>query len=88
MLLTEEEAKTKWCPFARRMPYAEAAEASEIDKIGINPDYVDEMRAMYPCIASACMAWRWVEELDKDAPGDEAVFKRERGYCGLAGSAS
>lgn len=58
--MTEDEAKTKWCPHARddgsnRFRFATAAEMRED---GLSADYPAEMAASYPCIASACMAWR------------------------------
>ena len=38
------------------------------------------------CIASACMAWRWVETHVKDADGNLTVVSGDtHGYCGLAG---
>jgi hypothetical protein len=53
MLLTEDAAREKWCPFARD------------DSGGDNPCTVN--RPNYPayqvrCIASDCMAWRWYDE--------------------------
>jgi hypothetical protein len=36
------------------------------------------------CIASNCMAWRWVDEVD-EIHGTVATTKRIRGFCGLAG---
>lgn len=74
--MTEEEAKTKWCFAAKRVPYASAREADEIALRGIDPDYEREMAAQWPCIASACMAWR----TENTADGLYQV-----GYCGLAG---
>lgn len=57
-MITEREAQTKWCPFAKRLPYAGAGDAEEIAMVGINPEYADEMAARFPCIGSRCMAWR------------------------------
>lgn len=53
--MTEEEAKTKWCPFARLGSSTSglgglnrfASPAREADFEGTR------------CIGSACMAWRW-----------------------------
>lgn len=64
-MLTEDEAKTRWCPFAR---YALNAGGVNRWKQSL-PE--DEPHALNPvpwrCIASACMAWRtsWLYD---DAP--------------------
>jgi len=76
--MTEDEAKTKWCPMVR-VHY-------------LNPiDILKNARAEAEsrCIGSACMAWRW-----KLAPNASKKFLSmhgytsdapENGYCGLAG---
>ena len=64
--MTEEEAKTKWCPFARgeqhsggnRAPYGSPGDGP------LEEDYTSEMAMRYPCIGSACMAWRDVAGAD------------------------
>lgn len=96
MLLTEEQAKEKWCPYKYRMSYG--APANEDPECFA--EYVTEQTAAHPCIASACMAWRWTpkrslvfgdwrdenDELQGEAreqtnyEGDEP-----RGYCGAFG---
>ena len=41
-----------------------------------------------PCIASQCMAWRWVRTHinNPDDPGGDLIpSSRTYGYCGLAG---
>jgi len=65
--MTEDEAKTKWCPFRRGV---EQWPSGVTIKIG------------EPCIASACMAWRWGQT------AGEGPFSIDygTGYCGLAGS--
>jgi hypothetical protein len=51
--MTEEEAKTKWCPFARLTFSTEGfAAGNRFDDCAWA-----EKRAL--CIGSACMAWRW-----------------------------
>jgi hypothetical protein len=64
MLLTEEEAKTKWCPNARESGGDTATFWNKprmlIAKLfGI--DYAEQEATDRGClcIASACMAWRW-----------------------------
>jgi hypothetical protein len=81
--MTEEEAKTKWCPHVRYM-------GSNLQECGANrwkqilP--VEEPDALNPvacrCIGSACMAWRWIGDEFMDALDSS---KAPRGYCGLAG---
>lgn len=62
--LTEKDAGTKWCPFARAGVYAGngavAVNRHVSDDLGADRD-----RASYDqtrCIGSACMAWRWVDK--------------------------
>ena len=80
MLLTESEAKTKWCPFAR-LPHG-------LNRVGgASLDDGPMIAASVCCIASQCMAWRW-----DGYRHDNGVFSaqtekhQERvGHCGLAG---
>jgi hypothetical protein len=76
MILTEEEAKTKWCPFARSF---DVPENDESDAIAITAG-TNRVRSGRPdkwclCIASQCMAWTWL---------GGTAGPRLRGYCGLA----
>lgn len=90
-MMTEEEAKTKWCPFA----------SARVVRWDVNAIWGDP--PTNACIASACMAWRWrvmTPAERSQAIGhqtrlgdtfDEAVSKVNRwdgkdGYCGLAGA--
>lgn len=72
--MIEDEAKTKWCPFAR-----EASTPGGWNR-GV---FSDGPRSK--CLGSQCMAWR---ATDREAvpcqPDGEPDFK-EAGYCGLAG---
>lgn len=90
MLLTEEEAKKRWCPFARvtiggKLPTS----MNRLQTIGKDSDgdTVTEGALRLPigarCIASECMAWRhhgpgW---RTSETAGNYAV---ELGFCGLA----
>jgi len=65
---TEEQALTQWCPFAR-VRLTEAAAGP-----GVNRTVDDKVPPCCTCIASDCMAWQWVDDLDK----------KRGGYCGLA----
>jgi hypothetical protein len=51
MLLTETEAKKKWCPYAR---------ATGDNRAFVKTD-PSKPPAACSCIASLCMAWRWGE---------------------------
>lgn len=94
MTMTEEEAKKKWCPYARH----------EGDKGGSWNRTLATMKRVfgwdgsnpYPeetcnCIASACMAWRTHESVAfKERADREYAVSGDRltppGYCGLAGA--
>jgi hypothetical protein len=84
--MTEDEAKTKWCPFARvlaqdaeRKLQGQAA-SNRIDWVGGQP----QMPVGSACVASVCMAWRtpflWTEDDGSTQPNDG-----KHGFCGLAG---
>lgn len=74
MLLTEEEAKTKWCPEVRTGVHAGAS------AVAVNRSYVDVTEETR-CIGSACMAWRW----EYTRPENAVAGERWRGWCGKAG---
>lgn len=65
--LTETEARKKWCPFVRLSDIGYPAfnrEKRHAHDPELNPENCG-------CIASECMAWRWVDGY-------------ELGFCGLA----
>ena len=77
MTLTEEEAKTKWCPYARVMVQRNdgepTASANRMELV-VPPSLMDWPASL--CIASQCMAWQWLPPNDGSCAGD-------KGYCGL-----
>lgn len=80
-MLTEEEAKTKWCPHVRVLASTDGAKAG-VNMILTGDDLLPD-RSKSNCIASACMAWRWRRRYADDAK--EAKISHVTGYCGLAG---
>ena len=68
--MTEDEAKTKWCPLVRTKCFSAASHAmfavNRKDNIADNV-YCDKCMC---CIGSACMLWVWL--------------KKEDGRCGLS----
>lgn len=56
-MITESEAKKKWCPMARVVAAGHSSGNTFTD--GKSVDYVK-------CIGSACMAWQFA--MDKDNP--------------------
>lgn len=59
MIVTEEEAKTKWCPWTRVPIETETLEwvvGNRANQTGPGGLYKGSK-----CIASQCMAWRWAE---------------------------
>lgn len=87
--MTEEEAKKKWCPFARSQPLA-----NDPDSSYNRYDDGRETEPAFPfsshCIASRCMAWREerpAETRMQQFYGEEAksITIPAEGHCGLAG---
>lgn len=74
--MTEDEAKTKWCPAVRFVPATDSHHA--FDNRG---DAFDPMRVP-GCIGSACMAWRVTYE----NRGIHGSHVKSGGFCGLAGA--
>lgn len=60
--MTEEQAKSKWCPFVRLSAPVDSEAAGTAGN-----RYGDDIGGNFRCIASACMAWRWKnQEFDRD----------------------
>lgn len=70
MTMTEEQAKTKWCPYARTLEFEEfntgpAVGASVNRAVGwaaLAAQEVADIKPRHRCIASECMAWRTVDK--------------------------
>jgi hypothetical protein len=79
--MTEEEAKTKWCPHVRYK--SSRGEGINRWQEGMDAQYnPDHSR----CIGSACMAWRWRVMPGPLEVGVHATTNNPGdGYCGLAG---
>lgn len=92
-MITEEEAKTKWCPFARDSMLEECTMG--VTTYNFNRGFADAGEIVPKsclCIASECMAWRKTgavgtnargERVDRDLDGRTTWM--DTGYCGLAG---
>lgn len=88
-MITEAEAKTKWCPFANvYVPYQNTGAAGNR---GLSTN--NNLATLTLCVGSACMAWRWIEPGHKkwvpdDQHTDDGYYQRQaptHGFCGLAG---
>src|SRR6266545_4698025 len=84
--MTEQEAKTKWCP--RYQVATSGGDSSTFESDNRPPEYEQRDGKWYPtgriqesarCIGSACMAWRWdgIEVLqltpDETPKGDDWI---------------
>ena len=71
--MTEEEAKTKWCPMIRF-----TSAQSGLDSF-------ENRGSACMCIASDCMMWQTTDnETFPTAPGEKEIESKPAGYCGLA----
>ena len=96
--MTEEEAKTKWCPHVR-LACGESNKVFPdlpVFNMVAHPKGPGAMPNAAKCIASACMAWRWDmkwESATEEGQGGDLVLrlkplngKPRMGWCGLAGN--
>jgi hypothetical protein len=101
MILTEEQAKTKWCPHVRQaVEHEEGLRVADRELTMTNVDHTPNTITAN-CIGSACMQWRWAQKRNPDFvpknymvatlpthPADHVspfIEDTSRGYCGLAG---
>ena len=92
-MMTENEAKTKWCPFAQVSYHRPDGDSPAHNRSTADGEDIDMawLGIGALCIGSACMAWRWaVSPLDalailKNANGERGgSYEKESGFCGLA----
>lgn len=76
--MTEEEAKTKWCPHAR-------IGSSRTGLGSLNREIQDGTIPEARCLGSECMAWRRLSSTYTD-PRTHRPNNEGQGYCGLAGA--
>jgi hypothetical protein len=82
--MTEEEAKTKWCPYGAGVPTLVSISGGNTMAENQTVTYHDGPKEKARCIAYQCMAWRW--RGPRHYEGAEGYSKPPRvGYCGLAG---
>jgi hypothetical protein len=75
--MTEEEAKNRWCPFARVAGNNYANES--YNRVSRSKKVVAPNSH---CIGSACMAWRWFQSTKEQG----TLPPPYEGFCGLAGN--
>ena len=73
MIVSEDEAKTKWCPFARQMVTIESGGGAITGAVAVGSANRFEGGKGSLCLGSGCMAWRRADALDTKI-----------GYCGFA----
>ena len=94
--MTEEDAKTKWCPFAR-VSCANTPETGNhaANRNAVMLDEAPSLTAGSQCVGSRCMAWRGQYTPEFHAMVKEhfrttgiwlkPTPKDTEGHCGLAG---
>lgn len=78
--MTEEQARTKWCPMVRlSVGYDDYGESH----VAVNRWNRYESALYSKCVASDCMMWRETEPKKYGVPRDGKTSE-PTGYCGLA----
>ncbi len=72
MILSENEANEKWCPFSRVAPGGENRTNYEGEDLSGSFKKLPGSR----CISAECMAWIWINE-------QLTGIQNPHGYCGL-----
>lgn len=89
MMMTEQEAKAKWCPNSRVMDSCTALSGNRWCEDSFNASTFQPLNA---CCASKCMAWRWASTDERGQPKfgryqseEECTNGVHLGYCGAFG---
>lgn len=88
--MTEDEAETKWCPFARVITSVlDLENGRNIGYAGSHNRLPTENGIKLPthasCCGSACMAWRWHSKKAESGVEYYGLDESLDGYCGLVG---
>lgn len=94
MILTEDDAKTKWCPHAR---ISEEAKQAHLASPSFNRTETQHDNSTHPddplylyfgaipsqalCLGSGCMNWEW--NISPEAAAARGGDIKPNGYCGL-----
>jgi hypothetical protein len=92
-IVTESEARKKWCPFARvLLPVNQAGNRISTFHLQLakksdprDHEYYLQQEADCNCLGSRCMAWRWAG-YRKVRSGVVPQQDEAHGYCGLSGN--
>lgn len=95
--MTEDEAKTKWCPMAREILVASCDETRPAhNRVEVITSTLDRKIIESLCIGSRCMMWCW-NKTAKPIPQGLSLAtmaklkaypemqNTDSGYCGLSG---
>jgi hypothetical protein len=91
--MTEEDAKTKWCPFSRAAFIMDKGDGTFDMPVGVSSlnRFMDKGAPQLTnppacrCLGSACMAWRWAVSPGQKHHDTADGPARGDGHCGLAG---
>lgn len=82
--MTEEQAKTKWCPMVRAGTHGANYYVAGNWRGGTIAEI--DAREYTRCQGSACMMWRWTRPPEGVRVRDEIHQSSGAGYCGMAGT--
>ena len=77
MIVSKQDAASKWCPFGRLMRTDQGVELGDAVAAAVNRE--PNGRPLTRCIGSECMAWVWLDPAIHQGSKGEA-----QGCCGLA----